>query len=214
MNFETVYDILQKDVNYQALLKPLLPYLKKDKTILDAGCGSGYILTYLAKAGYQVTGLDINPNMLALAKQKLDDNKLSNHLYQHDLRKPLHTKFDQIICLLDVLHYFKGVKKVIKNLYDGLNTLGTLIIDLYRDKVNEVESDRYADFDYYWQAATKNQMIYHQLNIINARGQYNYQIKQYLYPVSYYENILKEVGFKVTFLDGFDDRKIYLVCKK
>lgn len=214
MNFESFYDLLQKDVNYRALLKPLLPYLNKSKTILDAGCGSGYILTYLAKAGYQITGLDISSSMLALAKEKLDENKLNNHLYQHDLRKPLYTKFDQIICLLDVLHYFKGIKMVIKNLYNALESNGILILDLYRGIVNEEESDRYADFDYFWKVTTKNQMIYHEVKVIYKNEIIDYQVKQHLYPVSYYQKILEDVGFKITFLDGFDDRKIYLVCKK
>jgi 2-polyprenyl-3-methyl-5-hydroxy-6-metoxy-1,4-benzoquinol methylase len=37
------------------------------KSILDYGCGSGVLVTELAKAGYSVTGVDVAPNMLIAA---------------------------------------------------------------------------------------------------------------------------------------------------
>ncbi|MCK5074131.1 MAG: methyltransferase domain-containing protein [Bacteriovoracaceae bacterium] len=39
------------------------------KTILDAGCGTGYLSILLAKAGAYVTGIDISPKMISVAKE-------------------------------------------------------------------------------------------------------------------------------------------------
>jgi SAM-dependent methyltransferase len=39
--------------------------------ILELGCGSGRLLIPLARAGYQIVGLDNSPGMLALARQRL-----------------------------------------------------------------------------------------------------------------------------------------------
>ena len=47
-------DLNQRSVRY--MMKNLHP---ESKTILDAGCGKGYLLKELKKSGYQVTGADI-----------------------------------------------------------------------------------------------------------------------------------------------------------
>jgi 2-polyprenyl-3-methyl-5-hydroxy-6-metoxy-1,4-benzoquinol methylase len=38
--------------------------------VLDAGCGTGSLSVALAELGHQVTGIDLSPAMLALAKKK------------------------------------------------------------------------------------------------------------------------------------------------
>ena len=40
--------------------------------ILEFGCGTGRVLEALAAAGYDLTGVDVSPAMLALAREKLD----------------------------------------------------------------------------------------------------------------------------------------------
>ena len=42
---------------------------KKAGTALDLGCGAGVFSIYLAKSGYQVTGLDFIPKALEMASQ-------------------------------------------------------------------------------------------------------------------------------------------------
>src|SRR2546423_12180327 len=39
--------------------------------VLEVACGSGRGLVSLAQAGYRVTGMDVSPYMLALAREKL-----------------------------------------------------------------------------------------------------------------------------------------------
>src|SRR5690606_40046517 len=62
--------------------------ISKDKLILDAGCGSGYILSMLALDGYEIEGIDNNQMMLDLAKDRLESLNLNVNLINHDLRKP------------------------------------------------------------------------------------------------------------------------------
>ena len=61
------YDLLMADVDYEQLLNFIEPYLKKDDFILDAGCGSGYLLVEFMTKGYQAIGLDLDSRMLSLA---------------------------------------------------------------------------------------------------------------------------------------------------
>ena len=39
------------------------------KTVLDLACGTGSQVFWLAKHGYKVTGVDISPGMLKIAKE-------------------------------------------------------------------------------------------------------------------------------------------------
>ena len=64
-------------------------------TLLDLACGTGSITARLAGA-YQVSGLDISPGMLALAREKLPGG---TRLYLADMTSfRLGTSFDVIVC--------------------------------------------------------------------------------------------------------------------
>jgi 2-polyprenyl-3-methyl-5-hydroxy-6-metoxy-1,4-benzoquinol methylase len=51
-----------------AVLRPL-----PSTALLDAGCGSGILLRYLARPGVRVTGIDISPAAAAFAREHLRD---------------------------------------------------------------------------------------------------------------------------------------------
>ena len=51
-------------------LTPIIPYLNVNDVVIDAGCGTGHILTFLAKRGFHMIGLDYDESMLSLAKIK------------------------------------------------------------------------------------------------------------------------------------------------
>ena len=64
-------------------------------TLLDLGCGTGGITALLAGA-YQVSGLDISPAMLAVAREKLPGG---TQLYLGDMTSfRLDARFDVIVC--------------------------------------------------------------------------------------------------------------------
>ncbi len=214
MNFQTVYDFLQADIDLDELLKPILPYLDKNEILVDAGCGSGHILTYLSKMGFKVLGLDIDSSMLSLAQQKINHHKLEAKLFEHDLRKPLRVKAHQIISLLDVSHYFKGVSQVFKNYYQALSKNGVLILDLYKVEVNEIEEGQIENLHYHWEVITKNQKIRHKLTVLVNGDEFVFKQNQYYYPIEYYHQILVNLGFSIEMIDSYDDRKVYLVCQK
>ncbi len=54
--------------------------------VLELGCGSGRVALALAQAGCRVTGLDIDPEMLAILKKRLDEMPgLALNLIQADM---------------------------------------------------------------------------------------------------------------------------------
>ena len=65
----------------------------KGKKLIDIACGTGNHIQYL-KNHYKVTGLDLNPEMLKLARKKVQDVKF----IKGDMKKlALDEKFDVII---------------------------------------------------------------------------------------------------------------------
>ncbi len=52
----------------------------RGRTILDIGCGSGpYIVEAVKRGAYRVTGIDPAPNMLALVRERLQQNGFSEN---------------------------------------------------------------------------------------------------------------------------------------
>jgi len=62
--------------------------INKNSHILDVGCGTGQTAAYLAdKYGAKVTGIDINPTMVAKAERRMKENRLPVKIIQGSLEK-------------------------------------------------------------------------------------------------------------------------------
>ena len=60
--------INRKIKSKKTLIDMIKDKASKEGKILEAGCGTGIISTYLAKNGYNVTGIDIDEKILELAR--------------------------------------------------------------------------------------------------------------------------------------------------
>src|SRR5690625_5512942 len=61
--------------------KDIIPFMEKHfekgSKIYDIGCGDGYASYQLYKAGYDIVGMDISNEMIALAKERLDKEEIT-----------------------------------------------------------------------------------------------------------------------------------------
>ena len=76
--------------------------------ILDAACGTGNVSFELARRGYHVLGVDLSPDMIAVAQNKIapDDLPGTVEFAVADLtRLELQQDFDGATCLYDSLNY-------------------------------------------------------------------------------------------------------------
>jgi len=210
--FARAYDILMSDVDYGAVYDWISKYLKKDDFIIDAGCGTGYLLLELVKHGHDVIGVDIDSSMLTIASEKLRNELWFASLYEHDLRTPMHAKADVILAMFDVLNYMKGVKEVFKHFKQTLNPDGRLIFDVYKtDVLTDYDGYEESDdnpFSYVWRIDTYGVMMRHRITI----GDETDVIRQYVYPLDYYIGILKSLGFRYEISEGLDPRKHMVVA--
>ncbi len=106
---------------------------KKTKRVLDAACGTGRLSIPLVKMGYEVTGLDITPAMMEVAKQKKGSDKVRfvvGDMCTYKGKK----KFDAIVCGSNTLCHLMTDKKAVaclKNFRKNLVRGGTVVFDLW-----------------------------------------------------------------------------------
>ncbi|MCA1575107.1 MAG: methyltransferase domain-containing protein, partial [Acidobacteria bacterium] len=105
-------------------------------SILDVGCGSGWLSEYFSRLGYKVLGIDISDDLIQMARERVErvpyhvdhETSLQCRFLKHDVESaPLPQKFDALICY-DALHHFGDESAVFSHLAAMLNIGGSLFI--------------------------------------------------------------------------------------
>ena len=123
------------DMNRRLNSDPVLWELLGDvrqKSILDAGCGTGYLCRQLMRKGARVTGIDISPEMIKIAAQKAAQHELGMALKVEcasELTTQKDQYFDAVIANY-VLMDLPDMQGAVKNFYRVLKSGGTAIIVL------------------------------------------------------------------------------------
>ena len=104
--------------------------------ILDVGCGSGWLCEYFARFGYQMTGIDVSPELIRIAEERVrslgfgvdNETQVSCRFMVHDIEQgPLPESFAAIICY-DSLHHFEDEHAVLQNVAKMLDDGGMLFV--------------------------------------------------------------------------------------
>ncbi len=74
-------------VNIDTILLAHFTQPKKSEKILELGCAHGAISLILAKRGFDVTGIDIQPHLIELAKENAEFNGINAVFETADLRE-------------------------------------------------------------------------------------------------------------------------------
>jgi magnesium-protoporphyrin O-methyltransferase len=85
----------------------LLSYLPDDLSglrVLDAGCGTGALAVEAAKRGAHVTAIDLSPQLVAVARERLPDDLKINFL-SGDMLDPDLGAFDYVVAMDSIIHY-------------------------------------------------------------------------------------------------------------
>ncbi|MCT1384666.1 class I SAM-dependent methyltransferase [Brachybacterium sp. p3-SID1565] len=83
--------------------------------VLDAGCGTGRLGGYLAGVGHHVTGVDLDPTLIGVARQDHPAARWeTGNLAELDLRDEHGQRelFDLVVCAGNVLTFLSGAERV------------------------------------------------------------------------------------------------------
>lgn len=114
------YDRLNPDVDYDGICACFCNALESNgidtgSLILDAACGTGSMTLRLAKAGYDMIGFDLSPEMLSEARDKCaDEGIFPLFLCQSLTDFELYGTVKGAICTLDSLNYLTGAGELEK----------------------------------------------------------------------------------------------------
>lgn len=99
-------------------------YLKSDSRILEVGCGTGFVSSYLKKNGYNIECADLHLNALKFCKQR----EAGEYYYRINLMDSIFKDEFDAICAFDVIEHIDDDIEVLKNLNEALKSDGMLFI--------------------------------------------------------------------------------------
>lgn len=129
--YDEIYASMGKDYAKESdkVQRLIQKYLNtQGKSLLDVGCGTGHHAGFLSKH-YQVEGLDLDPNLLSIARKKHPKIRFHNG---DMINFKLNKKFDAIVCLFSAIGYVKtkpNLNKAIETMTNHLLPGGVMLIE-------------------------------------------------------------------------------------
>jgi SAM-dependent methyltransferase len=102
------------------------------KSVLDFGCGHGYVLGHYARHGAHVSGLDVTDRAVELSRSRFDLLGLTGSFAVTDgTSAPFDDESFDIVCSMGVLHHIPDPAPVVAELGRVLKPGGELIVMVY-----------------------------------------------------------------------------------
>ena len=229
-----VFEYLNCDCGYEQWSQYLIEKLKEAGAPADGadiGCGNGYFTRALEKAGYNVVGVDISPEMLSKAVELARKEGIRAEFLLGDITKlKLAGKVGFITAVNDCINYipreklFKTFLKVNENLRKG----GVFIFDISSEyKLRNIVGDNtFASDDelapYIWFNTQFEEYVKMDITVFlkNADGAYSRRDESQIEYIHSEEDVicdLNRAGFQVTtegHLGGEKQERINFICVK
>jgi SAM-dependent methyltransferase len=128
------YTALYEAPGLQALLPPVAGL-----RVLDAGCGGGRTSAWLAEQGAEVVGIDVSPELLRLARERVPSGSFS----LGDLAEPLPFEdgsFDLVVASL-VMHYLRDWVPPLRELRRVLRAGGVVVLSTHHPAMDAELAD-------------------------------------------------------------------------
>ncbi|MBQ2425317.1 MAG: class I SAM-dependent methyltransferase, partial [Lachnospiraceae bacterium] len=148
--FAKVYDLFMDNIPYEEwtdYVKELLAEEGiKDGILLDLGCGTGSVTELLAKAGFDMIGIDNSEEMLDIAMEKRYESGLDILYLLQDMREfELYGTVRGVVSICDSMNYIlddEDLLDVFKLVHNYLDNDGIFIFDMNTMyKYREILSD-------------------------------------------------------------------------
>ncbi len=131
-----IYDLINSPELYESwadfaegCFEKFLP--KRPELLLDLACGTGTLTAAMAERGYDMTGIDLSPEMLSVARERCSEDVLL--LLQDMTAFELYGTVGAVLCSFDSLNHLtkKGqIDKCFALVHNYLDPNGLFIFDL------------------------------------------------------------------------------------
>jgi SAM-dependent methyltransferase len=225
--YDSVYHWKDYEKEVGFLIRAFHKYRIPGKNILEVAVGTGNHAVLLAKKGYQITGVDLNRNMLRIAKQKIPNGRFT----EGDMRKldGVDGQYDAVLCMFSAITYnttLTDLRKTIEGMCDRTADGGIAIFDEHFLKETIIDGHlNRTDFGSKEQGILGSRFGYTKLvqNGRIARIRFNYMWQQGseikvvrddvhdvgVFSFNQFVNAMKDAGFGQTDIyDGFTFRKV------
>ena len=163
-DFSGVYDIFMDETPYDEWGVFVLNLMKEygicDGLVAELGCGTGTMTEYMAKAGYDMIGIDNSPDMLNVAMEKKAESGLDILYLCQDMRAfELYGTVRAMLSICDCINYVtepEDIAEIFKLVNNYLDKEGLFIFDFntvhkYRDVIGDVTiSENREDCAFIW----------------------------------------------------------------
>lgn len=133
------YDRLNSETDYSAWADFICEAFKRYgdgvESVLDMGCGTGPMTFELHSRGYDMTALDISPEMLSVAQSTAAEQGRENILWLcQDMREfELYGTVNAAVCCLDGINHLTGsgdLHKCVSLVHNYLDPRGVFVFDV------------------------------------------------------------------------------------
>ncbi|MBQ6053321.1 MAG: class I SAM-dependent methyltransferase [Clostridia bacterium] len=224
----SIYDEFTDGFDYSEYLDRIFqkaPYLPKSGLALDCGCGTGTLICELEKRGYSCTGVDISPEMLKNASEKIDNAGFEPHLVCQPLEKiDLYGAYDICFCTLDTVNHLNGrqLKKFFGRLKYFTEPKGYFVFDVKTKalmkkaampRITDNEDSMLILDGFYSDSRLKNY-----ITVFSKDGEkytrYDSVITENHYERGNLKNLLKDSWFEPLEVFAFKGRDIFIAQSK
>jgi SAM-dependent methyltransferase len=199
--------------------------LQAGACVLDLCCGQGRHCVPLAKHGFKVTGLDLNPPYLELARQAAEGENVALETVVADMRQiPFQSHFDAILNMYSSFGYLESEAedlKVLESVAKALKPGGRLLLDMLNREwavANYIQNDWHpgADGTLYVERREldlASSRMHVSFNIIESDGGRRDSIGHHirLYTLTETTRLLERVKINVTDVFGGFDGEAYAI---
>ncbi|WP_106497086.1 class I SAM-dependent DNA methyltransferase [Lentibacillus sp. Marseille-P4043] len=219
-----LYDQLMLDAPYDewvAVTREIFKQSGKEeiKAVADLGCGTGKITSKLAKAGFDMIGVDYSEDMLSYAEQRASSAGLGVQWIHQDLRSLEGISgMDAVVSYCDVINYItteEELETVFRHVANMLHEGGMFIFDVHSlyHVENHLVGETFAQVDdaisYIWFCSPGEATgdMYHDLTFFVSGDDDSYiRFDEYhhqcTFPIEVYRKLLQEAGFEIKNLYG------------
>lgn len=123
------------DFGSKLLIETMIKNINKNKSILDVGCGYGFIGISLAKIlNSKVVMVDVNKRAVHLTNMNIKENKVNAQAFESNIYENIKEKFDVIVSNPPIRAGKNIVLEILERAHEFLNINGELWFVIRKDQ--------------------------------------------------------------------------------